>query len=266
MSWLFTFKLLLFSLLMLHVSAQDDGRCPTSFSCGELGNITFPFTVRQHPHCGILAISGCDHKNTSSPKTIQLGKTPSEQSLIVTYVDGYITTVTEEAQRKNLLSKKCEAFHNFPLPPSSPLGSFYMKYNTITMFKCNHSLSITTPKLFVKYTNTNCSGFNIYYDPQNADKPPGFKVPNSLAKCTMFHVAIRDVPTSDPFYFRSPETSIEVQLSGDCNKCFRHRGGQCQLVHGKFHCSQGSRNWFVKALVLGVGVVVTVTLLLVRNS
>jgi hypothetical protein len=150
-------------------------------------------------------------------------------------VDRDTITVTDETQKKNLLYKKCQAFHNFPLPPASPLGSFYMKYN-ITMFKYNHSLSVTPLKSFGKYTNF--SSYNIYYDDlQNAVK--GSKVPSFLAQCTLFQVATRDIPTYYPFDFLSPQISIEAQLSDDCNKCFRHGGGQCQLdIHGKFHCAQ----------------------------
>ncbi|XP_045807532.1 rust resistance kinase Lr10-like [Trifolium pratense] len=266
MSWLFIFKSLLFSLLMLQVSAQD-GRCPTSFSCGYLGQITFPFTVTESPHCGILAISGCDNNGIAYPKSIQLGKRPSNQSFIVTYVDHDTITVRDDALREKLHLKDCQAFNNFTVPPTSPLASFYIKYN-ITMFKCNRSLSITLPRNFYFYKYTNCSGYNLYYDLLNRD---GFKVPSSLAQCTQCQVAIRDSPTTDPFNFVSPEISIEVQLSDDCNKCLHHQGGQCQLDNqGKFFCAQGSRtrNWPVKILALGVGVVVTVVallLLVVKN-
>jgi len=112
----------------------------------------------------LLAIRGCDRNDTIAPKSIQLGKPPSEQSLLVTYVDLDTITVTEEAQRKNFLSQNCQPFHNFPVPPTSPLASFYIKYN-ITMFKCNHSLSVTPPKSFQNYTN--CPGYDIYYELQN---------------------------------------------------------------------------------------------------
>ncbi|GAU14786.1 hypothetical protein TSUD_49980 [Trifolium subterraneum] len=258
MTTLFIFKSLIFSQFLL-VSGQDGRRCPHSFSCGDLGQITFPFTVTESPHCGILAISGCDNKNISAPKTIQLGKTPSKQFIPVSSVDGDTIAVTDEAQRKNLLSKKCQAFHNYSLPPTSPLASFYIKYN-ITMFKCNHSLSVVPPKSFGKYTN--CSGYNIYYDIQKTLKPPGFKVPSSLAKCTMFHVAIRDIPTSDPFYFLSADTAIEVQLSHDCNKCIRHRGGRCQLdIHGKFHCAQVAEDKGL-AWKLGLGIALLVVIII----
>jgi hypothetical protein len=237
MSWFFIFKSLLFSLLMLQVSAQD-GRCPTSFSCGYLGNITFPFTVTQHPHCGVLAISGCDN-GIAFPKTIQLGKRPSNQSFIVTYVDHDTITVRDDVKREKLKLKDCQVFNNFTVPPTSPLASFYIKYN-ITMFKCNHSHNITLHGNFSFYKYTNCSGYNLYYDLLNSVRPRGFKVPSSLAQCTQCQVAIRDFPTTDPFEFVSPEISIEVQLSDDCKKCLRHQVGQCQLDNqGKFFCAQG---------------------------
>ena len=241
MSYLFIFKSLLLSLLMFHVSAQD-GRCRTSFSCGYLGNISFPFTVTQHPHCGILAISGCRSNNTAAPKSIQLGKPPSEQSLIATYVDRDTITVTDEAQRKNLLVKNCQAFKNYTVPSTSPLASFYIKYN-ITMFKCNDSLSVNLPDYFNNYTN--CRGYNLYYDLLNSVRPRGFKVPSSLAQCKQFQVAIRNRPTDDPFEFLSPEIVIQVQLSDDCNMCLRHQGGPCQLdIQGKFLCVEGMHRYF----------------------
>ncbi|XP_058760803.1 LEAF RUST 10 DISEASE-RESISTANCE LOCUS RECEPTOR-LIKE PROTEIN KINASE-like 1.1 [Vicia villosa] len=252
MTSLFIFKsLILFQFLL--VSAQDHGRCPTSYSCGYLGQITFPFTVSQHPQCGALAILGCDNKNATAPRTIQLGSPPSKQLFTVPYVEGDIITVREnEAQRNNLLSKNCQAFHNFPVPPSSPLASFYIKYST-TMFKCNHSLSVIPPKSFYNYKN--CSGYNIYYYRQISDG--NFKVPSSLAQCKVYKVAIRDSPSDDPFDFLSPEIEIKVQLSDDCNKC-RHHGGQCQLdVHKNFYCAKEDKRLAWK-LGIGIGLLVII--------
>ncbi|AES62876.1 cysteine-rich RLK (receptor-like kinase) protein [Medicago truncatula] len=187
---------------------------------------------------------------------------PSKQSLIVTYVEGNTITVSDETQQKYLLSKKCQAFHNYPVPPTTPLGSFYIKFN-ITMFKCNRSLKVTPPKSFQNYAN--CSGYDIYYDLQNIVRPPPFKVPNSLAQCTQCQAAVRDMPNDDPFEFLSPQISIVVQLSDDCNQCLHHQGGRCRLdIQGKFHCAEGNRGWFVKMLILGVGVlVVTAAILLI---
>ncbi|KAK2405272.1 LEAF RUST 10 DISEASE-RESISTANCE LOCUS RECEPTOR-LIKE PROTEIN KINASE 1.1 [Trifolium repens] len=257
MTPLFIFKSLIFFQFVL-VSAQD-GRCPTSFSCGNLGQITFPFTVTESPHCGILAISGCDNNGIASPKTIQLGKPPSNQSFIVTYVDHDTITVEDVALREKLQLKDCQAFNNFVVPPTSPLASFYIKYNT-TMFKCNHSLNITLHGNFSFYKYTNCSGYNLYYDLLNSVRPRGFKVPSSLAQCTQCQVAIRDFPTTDPFEFVSPEISIEVQLSDDCNKCLRHQGGQCQLDNqGKFFCAQvAEAKRLAWKLGLGIGLLVVI--------
>lgn len=233
MTLLFILKSLIFSqLLLLLVSAQE-GKCPPSFDCGNLGQINFPFTVTQHPQCGILAISGCDDKDPSASKSTQLGNTPFN----VTYVANYMFTITNDVQRKKLQNKNCEAINNLTLPPISPIASFYIKYN-ITMFKCNHTLNVTLPESFYKYTN--CTGYNVYYSLPNTMVPPGFKEPSSLAQCTMFQVGVRASVTGDPFDFLSPEIYIQIQLSDDCNKCLRHHGGRCQLnIHGNFHCAKG---------------------------
>jgi len=248
MTPLIIFKSLIFFQFLL-VSAQY-GRCPTSFSCGYLGQITFPFTVTQHPHCGTLAIRDCNE--TAAPKSIQLGCPPSKQVFNVTYLEGDTITITDnEAHRKNLLSKNCQAFHNFPLPPTSPLAYFYIKFN-ITMFKCNRSLKVTPPKSFQNYTN--CPGYHIYYDLQNTTIPPPVEVPSSLAQCTQCHVAIRDSPTNDPFEFISPQISIVVKLSDDCNKCRHHQGGRCQLgIQGKFHCAEGMLSQYMHIVKKSLG-------------
>ncbi|XP_058760797.1 LEAF RUST 10 DISEASE-RESISTANCE LOCUS RECEPTOR-LIKE PROTEIN KINASE-like 1.1 [Vicia villosa] len=252
MTSLFIFKSLIFFQFLL-VSAQDHETCPTAFSCGYLGQITFPFTVPQRPHCGALAIHNCE--NATAPKTIQLGSPPSKQFFTVPYVEGDTITVREnEAQRKTLRSKNCQAIRNFPVPPTSPLASFYIKYN-ITMFKCNHSLSVIPPKSFQNYKN--CSGYNIYYYYlQNSSG--NFTVPSSLARCKVYQVAIRDSPSDDLFDFLSAEIQIKVQLSDDCNKCLRHQGGRCQLdIHKNFYCVKEDKRLAWK-LGIGIGLLVVI--------
>ncbi|KAK7280448.1 hypothetical protein RJT34_25512 [Clitoria ternatea] len=52
--------------------AEDGKNCPSSFTCGFLDEIKFPFTDTQHPHCGLLAISGCNGSDPYAPKSVQL--------------------------------------------------------------------------------------------------------------------------------------------------------------------------------------------------
>ncbi|XP_061357746.1 LEAF RUST 10 DISEASE-RESISTANCE LOCUS RECEPTOR-LIKE PROTEIN KINASE-like 1.1 isoform X2 [Gastrolobium bilobum] len=241
MAFLLLFKSLILSqlLLLLLVSAHD-GKCPPSFECGYLGQISFPFTITQRQDCGVLAIHGCDLKDPTAPKTIQLSNTTTTTTTrfpIVTSVDSKTITIADDVLRKNLHSKSCKTFNNYSLPPTSPLGSFYIKYN-ITMFRCNHSLTVTIPKF---YNYSNCSDYNIYYYiPLNTAKAPGFKLPSSLAPCSTIQLPVRDQSTSDPFDFLSPQVLIQVELSDDCQKCHRHQRGQCQLNNeGKFYCLKG---------------------------
>lgn len=234
MTLLFILKSLIFSqLLLLLVSAREE-KCPSYFDCGNLRQITFPFTVTQHPQCGILAIHGCDDdKNPYASKSIQLGNT----TFNITYVDHDMFTITDDVLRQNLKHRNCQAFNNLTLPPISHIASFYIKYN-ITMFKCNHTLNVSLPESFYNYTN--CARYNVYYNLPNTMEPPSFKEPSSLAQCTMFQVGVRDSVSNDPFDFLSPEIYIQIQLSDDCNKCLRHHGGRCQLnIHGNFHCAKG---------------------------
>ncbi|XP_061336774.1 LEAF RUST 10 DISEASE-RESISTANCE LOCUS RECEPTOR-LIKE PROTEIN KINASE-like 2.5 [Gastrolobium bilobum] len=237
MAFLLLFKSLILSqlLLLLLVSAHD-GKCPPSFECGYLGQISFPFTITQRQDCGVLAIHGCDLKDPTAPKTIQLSNTTTTTTRfpIVTSVDSKTITIADDVLRKNLLSKSCKTFNNYTLPPTSPLASFYIKYN-ITMFRCNHSLTLTIPKF---YNYSNCSDYNIYYYiPLNTAKAPGFKLPSSLAPCSTIQLPVRDQSTSDPFDFLSPQVLIQVELSDDCHKCHRSQRGQCQLNNeGKFYC------------------------------
>ncbi|WVY96849.1 hypothetical protein V8G54_029000, partial [Vigna mungo] len=65
--------LLLFSKFMpLLLAAGDHERCPPSFPCGYLGNITFPFTITARHDCGFLSIRNCGDDNPHMPKSIQL--------------------------------------------------------------------------------------------------------------------------------------------------------------------------------------------------
>ena len=225
------------SQLLLLVSAQD-GKCPSSFECGQLGTIKFPFTNTQNPHCGILAIHGCD--DPKAPKSIQLSNTPTRRFNVV-YVESLTITIIDEILRELLLSKSCESFsNNFTLPPSpsSPFGSLYFKYN-ITLFRCNHSLSVALPKNFHNYTK--CPGYNICYGPPRIGDPPNFKGPTSLTACSKVQLALKDESNrSDPFSFLSDEMLMEVQLSDACSKCIDHKRGQCQLdSQGKLYCVRG---------------------------
>ncbi|XP_027364788.1 rust resistance kinase Lr10-like [Abrus precatorius] len=255
-------SVIIFASILLLVSAED-GKCPPSFDCGFLGLIKFPFTSTLRPHCGVLPIRGCEEHNAYAPKTIQLINSSTSTSYPVLQVEPRTIKIRDYYQHNNIRNRSCKAFsNNITLPHTSPLASFYIKYN-ITIFRCNHSLNIPVPKNFYKYST--CSEYNIYYGPANTEMPRGYKWPSSLAPCSTVQHAVIDKCSDDPFQCMSGHTAIEVQLSEDCEECLGQRRGQCQLdSEGKFYCAKGSRSWVVKMVLGLVGLLaVTAALLLV---
>ncbi|KAK7357762.1 hypothetical protein VNO80_17058 [Phaseolus coccineus] len=259
---LFKSLIVYFSQLLLIVSAHQTGKCPPSLDCGLLGQIQFPFTTTEQPHCGLLAIHGCQH-DPSAPKTLQLGTSTTSTSYSVLKVEPRTIVFADDEQERYLRNKSCKAFSkNVTLPHTSPLASFRIKYN-ISIFRCNHSLKPSLPNYFHNYPN--CSPeYDIFYAHPNTLSYTGFQWPSSLAPCSAIQLPLEGVPSEDPFQFLTGNIVVEVQLSHECERCLDGKG-QCLLdTKGEFNCttaSAGSRSWVVK-MVLALALVVTVALLL----
>ncbi|KAI4357759.1 hypothetical protein L6164_001688 [Bauhinia variegata] len=240
------FYILLFSpLLSLLSTGEGHENCPSSFNCGYLETIQFPFTTIERPDCGILALHGCGNDSVSS-KGIQLKK---GERYHVMHIDHSAIFVRDDHLHKLLQSRSCEIFNsNYTpnLPPTSPLASFDVKYN-ITLFKCNKSLHIPQPKLSFNYEN--CSNYNIYYFLRQFELPMSNKPPpRAFAECSILQLPVKDDDDSnDPFTFLRDDVPIEVRLSEECAKCYHQERGMCQLdSKGKFLCVKGIHQGKIK--------------------
>ena len=242
---IFKTLIIFLSQLLLLVSAQDDGKCSPSFNCGYLGLIKFPFTTTKQPHCGLLAIHGCEEHDPYAPKTVKLSNSTS-RSYTVLQVEPRTIGILDEKQDHYLKTRNCTIFTgvNFTLPHTSPLASFHIKYN-ITIFRCNHSLKIVTfPKYFYRYSN--CPEYDIYYGLPNTETPLGFKWPSSLAPCSTTQLAVDKISTRNPFQFLSGIMIIEVRLSDECERCLLDGKNRCLLdSKGKFYCARGMQILFL---------------------
>ncbi|XP_019441414.1 PREDICTED: LEAF RUST 10 DISEASE-RESISTANCE LOCUS RECEPTOR-LIKE PROTEIN KINASE-like 1.1 isoform X1 [Lupinus angustifolius] len=266
MASVYVFHFLLFSHLMLLLSASENEHgnkveCPPSFHCGHLGNITFPFTVTESPHCGLFVISNCDNINPSKPKNIQL-ENNGKLFWVIRLIHNPPTSANITIQIRdysfyNLLeSKSCEAFsNNYTLPTKFPFGSISISYSQ-TMFKCNRSLHVKPPKDVHSYTN--CSDYDLYYKPSLNRNDRSL---SSLGACTMVTLPIKDVADAeDPFTFITSDIITKVQLSHECANCYYLKRGQCHLDNSqKFRCNNataknGLRPKVKLAVGLGVGV------------
>ncbi|KAE9611763.1 putative glycerophosphodiester phosphodiesterase, protein kinase RLK-Pelle-LRK10L-2 family [Lupinus albus] len=255
MASVYVFHFLLFSHLMLLLLASEDRygnqvKCPPSFHCGHLGNISYPFTVTQSPHCGLFVISNCDNRLKS--KDIQLennGKwfwvigiihnPPTSPNITIQIRDYTLNNLME--------SRSCEAFsNNYTLPTKFPFGSIHIAYSQI-LLKCNRSLHVEPPQNVHKYTN--CSDYDLYYKPS---LNPNDESLSSLVACTMVKLPIKDVADAeDPFTFITSDMIAEVQLSYECANCYYVKRGQCHLDNSqKFCCINGYEKTGMKLLIV----------------
>ncbi|RHN82334.1 hypothetical protein MtrunA17_Chr1g0208831 [Medicago truncatula] len=150
MASVYEFILLLFSvshfmlLLVLAggVESKYQGECPGSFSCGYLGNISFPFTTTERQDCGLLPIPDCDG-DPMKHKTIKYQNKGKWFEFVVASVyppglhsgSNTSTCVFRDINLyKMLQNKSCEAFrYSYTLPPTSHFVSFQMETH-ITLF------------------------------------------------------------------------------------------------------------------------------------
>ncbi|XP_059315506.1 putative serine/threonine-protein kinase [Lycium ferocissimum] len=146
-------------------NGRDDSICPKSFSCGNLTDLSFPFSLSPQSDCGIVSMSGCDAK--PFPK-IQL--LPEE--------DWY------------------QAFNKKISLPNSPSISFNM-LNLNNFFKCNttsnNPLNVTQKKndRFAGYNMYNgCEGFSIYYK-LSRDGDEYIGADNLPTNCTLIRLPIQ---------------------------------------------------------------------------
>ncbi|XP_027365552.1 LEAF RUST 10 DISEASE-RESISTANCE LOCUS RECEPTOR-LIKE PROTEIN KINASE-like 2.4 [Abrus precatorius] len=241
MSPVYEFVLLLwFSHLMpLLLASGHQGECPTSFNCGYLGNIGFPFTITQRPHCGLFPIPNCDDRDLHKPKSIQLDN-QRKPFLLFQVLPRISDTTTTLHLRDNTLyellqNRSCEAFtNNYTLPRASQFAAFSLQYSA-TLFRCNRTRHV---KPATKMKNYKCDDrdYDLYYGPElTADDP---SLSSSIA-CTKVLLPIKDVPDAeDPFTFVASDLFMEVKLTIECVNCHYQRGGQCQLDSKQsFYCA-----------------------------
>ena len=233
--------LLVCHLMLLFVAAGDGngdrGECPASFECGYLGNISFPFTTTERPDCGLLSIQNCNE--IVQPKRIQLQNKGKWFYVILKHHVSNTSSsihIRDDDFYRLLQSRSCEAFsRNYTLPPPFHFASFSIEYNA-TLFRCNRSLHVSTPKQYV-FNYTGCPDYDLYYTFPIAEE----YLPSSLAACTKVQLPIKDVPdANDPFTFVNADITIQVHLSEECANCHYQKRGLCQLdSQSKFYCA----NW-----------------------
>ncbi|KAL1342986.1 hypothetical protein AAHE18_09G196100 [Arachis hypogaea] len=256
---LFFFFLMLF--LTGHCENEKQHNCPRSFDCGSRGRFQYPFTKAELPYCGLLLIHGCEDTYYFR-KMIQLDKNATTLELTGSLDSNTIITIYDADFHASLEQNKCHALNTtYTLPPPSPLLSIYIEYN-VSLFRCNHNLRIKLP---LDYGNFTCGDYDIYYDKINTS-PTIHDAGGIFSHCSLLHFATKDaINSTDVLSFLSSEIALKVVLSPDCDDCFNHRRGQCQLdTNNKFYCDEGSSttNRLVKKMGLALALATLVLVII----
>ncbi|KAG5153134.1 hypothetical protein AAZX31_10G257500 [Glycine max] len=246
-------SLLLFCHLMPLLLAAA---CPPLLSCGDLGNISFPFTTTERPDCGFLPIRNCE--DPLKFKMIQLQNNGEWFRVVLVAQLRNSSIITFQIRDKHLYdllqNESCEAFrYNYTIPPFFHFAALRIQYHT-TLFRCNRSLHVSPPTGMLNYTK--CPDYDLYYKHIiTADDVSR----SSLVACTEVQLPIKDVPDAiNPFTFVTADIIIRVDLTDECADCNYRHGGQCKLDSTeKFCCANAviKKGLSLKAkLGIGLGI------------
>ena len=217
------------SHLLLLYSAEVENRNHPNCSplqCRNVGIIRFPFRFSNSSDrsCGLVTVN-CEE----TPTMIQLGWGRGPYELInISYTNTTQSTrIRDLSLLETLNNRNCDSLTNSSFP-SFPSISYEITSTKQTLFKCNHTLHIASPK---KFKNMSCGDYNIYYSHSN-DSFPSF-----VSECLIIQLPNKEHLDKDElFSLLSAEFDLEVHVSDVCSSCHA-RGGRCELDDNEnFNC------------------------------
>ncbi|KAH7841536.1 hypothetical protein Vadar_031238 [Vaccinium darrowii] len=228
---------LVFHLLFLHSSGSS---CPSSFDCGPLGPMKFPFTSLTDPQCGLCTLS-CHEQ---APKVF-LGD--EGRSIQVSSIDDNAIKISDPFL-KDLIDNKSCGFFSYINSPYTPYISYTISPN-LTFVKCLPSNPEHKNQTDLKYFSGNCTRYRgegchgniIYFSYRNNTVPPLGSFPRNCASFQLPIVSsVEDRNLSDPFSLLTANFSIEYHVSKECQTCLANYS-QCLRDNREFHCLNEKR-------------------------
>nr|GMD63239.1 LEAF RUST 10 DISEASE-RESISTANCE LOCUS RECEPTOR-LIKE PROTEIN KINASE-like 1.1 [Ipomoea batatas] len=219
--------------LQLVAESKPQSICPKLFSCGNLRNLSFPFSNNNLslPECGLYSLA-C---GATPHPTIMLGQHQYEVLITVEQLMLLFDPLLDKYLRK----RSCNVFHRGISIPSSPSISFEFGLTTL-FYKCNRTSNVGFHKIdeyfrgFKSYNS--CEGFTLYYTEEDNRSLPGGGFP---AECSAVRLPYNITSNaSDLFGKLNSSILIGWKLSESCVEC-HYKGGRC-LTDGDnaFHCAE----------------------------
>ncbi|CAN4121814.1 unnamed protein product [Withania somnifera] len=235
---------------------RHDSICPKSFSCGNLTDLSFPFSLFTQPDCGIMPMSGCAAKQHPRIQLVPGG----DWYYAIRKTYSYTVQLEDPKLQTTLSRHTCQAFNKSISLPDSPSISFkLLPVNVANFFKCN-STSSNNSNISQKikdrfdgyYSYNGCDGFNIYSKLDGVADDYTLE-DNLTADCSLIILPYYPPPigyVDNLVNFLSHEFLVEWKLSDDCYEC-HYGGGQCKTdKNNNFHCYKGASLFTVGLLVL----------------
>ncbi|AES62877.1 cysteine-rich RLK (receptor-like kinase) protein [Medicago truncatula] len=247
---MFSQHLFLFSCLLIKQLLLSSCICPSSITCGFLGEIEFPFTSTQHPDCGMLVIHGCEDYEPQSKKTIQNNK----RWFDILKIEPFTITIKDDQLHDLLLQKSCDILtYDSMFMVNTPLVSSRLEYY-VTVFGCNSNNSLDLQQYYsVSNSSSICrEDTTTLYGVSDSDIKSNKTIvvvtdsvsnSNHLKGCSNVELPtyskVDRLEPADLFKVLSGEISIKLQVSQNCSSCHDLYGGQCLLDNnGQFYCKQ----------------------------
>lgn len=192
--------------------------CPSSFECGKLGFIRFPFNNESLTDCGLYTVKNC---GTPHPK-IQL-KRGGLWVDVVGISQANVINISDSELQKQIDSRSCSVLRDLALQNSS--SSSLSTPNNLTLYNCTQNPKDALP-LFI--SSFSCPG---YYT------SPNFSYSLDGSTCnSKILVPVIPVGPNNPVSKFTADFQLQVTVHGPCYECFFHKGGKCSDTKGNFVC------------------------------
>lgn len=215
-------------VLCLSAQGQQGHACPSSFHCGSLGVLSYPFTTHFQPSCGLCAIN-C----TEPEKTIRIGRHGPWYNLNYSFSNEKAFLVDDWFLFHAVNPDMCNVFDKSFRLPRSPSVSFTVLLNE-TMWRCPNNTDSSPEN---KNNNTlrriiQCGRFNVYhsYDSQ-------FSLPK-VTNCSLIQY---------------PRVLV-VEVTSECSRCITEAGHCEDLKNEEFKCISKKKGRKNLRQILGLGI------------
>ncbi|KAF5812137.1 putative glycerophosphodiester phosphodiesterase, protein kinase RLK-Pelle-LRK10L-2 family [Helianthus annuus] len=244
--------LILFLLFhrLQHLSSQDVGTnssqpiCPTSFSCSNLGPVSFPFYASGNSACGLCEVD-C---NQLVPKIRLTQDYPSYD--LVRVMPGSTSSpfvfVRDNYFSNQITNKSCDSL-TYRFPPNSSSLSYNIS-PTLSVLRCVKTLGLVDSYFRAVgeyYVFDKCDDYNYYYTYSNGYISSNTNLPLSCSVVVLPgnspYTLPKETDFNDLFQLLTSELNLVVQVSDRCQECHR-RGGQCSNKNQEFWCKYSTRN------------------------